>query len=158
LDVEIESAVSKDFEAIVALERQCFTSEAFSRQQLLYLLRDYSSTSLVARGADGGVVGFVIVQLDKDRDKSEKGEGVVFGHIVTLNVAVNFRRRGVARKLLFKCEEVLKLCGVFECRLEVRQANYVALALYRQMGYVEMGILRWYYGKEHGLYFKKKFS
>ena len=152
MDIQIEVASSIDLGAIVELERQCFTSEAFSVQQILYLLEECNSISLVAR-ISGDIVGFVILQIDTD-DYC----GVVFGHIVTLNVAVVFRRMGVAKMLLAMCEELLKLHGIFECRLEVRQANYAALELYRQMGYVESGLLKRYYGKEHGLYFKKKFS
>jgi ribosomal protein S18 acetylase RimI-like enzyme len=153
LDIEIVVASFEDLEAMMELERQCFTSEAFSRQQILYLLGDCNSISLVAKVNGGKVVGFVILQLETD----ETGQ-MVFGHIVTLNVAVVFRRMGVAQKLLLGCEVFLKLQGVFECRLEVRQDNYVALELYRQMGYVETALLKKYYGREHGLYFKKKFS
>jgi ribosomal protein S18 acetylase RimI-like enzyme len=151
VDVQIEVASSIDLATIMALERQCFTSEAFSRQQILYLLEDYNSISLTAR-VNGEIAGFIILQLDTDEE-----DGAVFGHIITLNVAAVFRRKGIAQKLLVRCEELLKLQGVFECRLEVRQANYGALKLYRQMGYVETGLLKKYYGKEHGLYFKKKF-
>jgi ribosomal protein S18 acetylase RimI-like enzyme len=154
LDLAIVVASFEDLEAMVELERQCFTSEAFSRQQLSYLLGDYNSISLVAKVNGGKIVGFVILQLENDATESS----VVFGHVVTLNVDVVFRRMGVAQKLLSECEAVLKLQGVFECRLEVRQANYAALELYRQMGYVETELLKKYYGKEHGLYFKKKFS
>ncbi|MDR2720135.1 MAG: GNAT family N-acetyltransferase [Nitrososphaerota archaeon] len=152
MDIQIEGVSATDLEAIVELERQCFTSEAFSRQQISYLLKDCNSISLVAR-VNGDIMGFVILQLDTDDEL-----GVVFGHIVTLNVAVVFRRRGVAKMLLVRCEELLKLQGIFECRLEVRKANYAALELYKQMGYVEVGLLKGYYGKEHGLYFRKQFS
>ena len=152
MDIQIENASATDLGTIVELEKQCFTSEAFSRQQISYLLKDCNSISLVAR-VNGDIMGFVILQLDID-----DASGVVFGHIVTLNVAVVFRRRGVAKMLLVRCEELLKLQGVFECRLEVRNANYAALELYKQMGYVEVGLLKGYYGKEHGLYFRKRFS
>jgi len=151
MDVHIAAAVFEDLNEIVELERQCFSSEAFSRHQIFYLLRDYGSISLVAR-VNGEAVGFVILQIENN----EKEEGG-FGHIITLNVAMSFRRMGVAQKLLFRCEELLKLRGVEECRLEVRASNYEALELYRRMGYVEVELLERYYGKENGLYFKKKF-
>ena len=152
MDIQVVVASIEDLEVVVALERECFSSEAFSRQQLSYLLRDDQAICLIAKVEGVGIVGFVILQLESDFV-----EGVVFGHVVTLNVAVVFRRRGVAQRLLLGCEEVLRLQGVFECRLEVRQSNGVALELYRQMGYVEVGVLKKYYGKEHGLYLKKSF-
>jgi len=152
MDIQIETALLEDLEVMVELERQCFLSEAFSRQQISYLLGDYNSISLVARVKEDkeGLVGFVILQLENEEEQK-----IVFGHIITLNVAVAFRRMGVARELLFRCEEILRLHGVFECHLEVRQTNYAAVELYRQLGYAELGLLKKYYGNEHGLYFKK---
>lgn len=150
MDIQVEEAPFDDFEAMMEIEKQCFLSEAFSRQQVAYLLRDCCSISLVAKVC-GEVVGFVIVQL-------EDYEGVVFGHVVTLSVVVGFRRMGIAQKLLFSCEGLLRLRGVVECYLEVRQTNFAALMLYKRLGYVEVGLLKRYYGgKEHGLCLKKSF-
>ncbi len=147
MDIRIEDASLKDLEQLVEIEKQCFTSEAFSRQQISYLLTDYNSISLIAK-TNGKIAGFIILQLENQED-------IIFGHIITLNVAVIFRRKGVAQKLLFDCEAILKSRGVTECRLEVRQDNSSALRLYRRLGYEEIGLLEGYYGKKHGLYLKK---
>ncbi|MCL1977916.1 MAG: GNAT family N-acetyltransferase [Candidatus Bathyarchaeota archaeon] len=149
MDIQIEAATLEDLRIMMAIEKQCFTSEAFSREQISYLLSDYNSISLTAK-VNGEIVGFVILQLENQDD-------IIFGHIITLNVAVPFRRMGVAQKLLFECEAILRLRGVTECRLEVRQANYAALRLYNRLGYIEIGLLENYYGNEHGLYLKKNF-
>jgi ribosomal protein S18 acetylase RimI-like enzyme len=150
MDIHIDAASLKDLQAMVELEQQCFTSEAFSRQQLSYLLKAYNSINLTAK-VNGELAGFVILQL-------ENQENIVFGHIVTLNVAMLFRRIGVAQKLLSECEAMLKLHGVTECRLEVRKTNSAALNLYKQLGYIEVGVLEKYYDNEHGLYLKKTFN
>jgi ribosomal protein S18 acetylase RimI-like enzyme len=147
MDIQIKVASLKDLQDMVALEQQCFTSEAFSRQQFSYLLKACNSINLTAK-VKGELVGFVILQL-------ENQDNIVFGHIITLNVAALFRRLGIAQKLLSKCETMLKLHGITECRLEVRKTNSAALELYKQLGYVEIGLLEKYYGNEHGLYLKK---
>ncbi|MGD6934645.1 MAG: GNAT family N-acetyltransferase [Candidatus Bathyarchaeia archaeon] len=147
MDIRIEDASLKYLGEMVEIENQCFTSEAFSRQQISYLLTDYNSISLIAK-VNSELAGFVILQLENEDD-------FVFGHVITLNVAVNFRRMGVAQKLLFECESILRSRGVTECRLEVRQDNHAAIKLYRHLGYVEIGLLEGYYGKKHGLYLKK---
>jgi ribosomal-protein-alanine acetyltransferase len=147
MTILIEDASLNDLGTMVEIEKQCFTSEAFSRQQISYLLTDYNSISLVAK-ANNEIAGFVILQFYRQDD-------TVFGHIITINVAVNFRRMGVAQKLLFECERILKSRSVLECRLEVRQDNAAAIGLYHQLGYVEIGLLEKYYGKKHGLYLKK---
>lgn len=149
MDLKIEDASLKYLDKMVEIEKQCFTDEAFSRQQISYLLMDYNTVSLVAK-VDSELVGFVILQLENQDD-------TVFGHIITLNVASKFRRKGVAQRMLLESESILRSRGITECRLEVRQDNSSALKLYETLGYVEIGLLEGYYGKKHGLYFKKNF-
>lgn len=147
MEIQIEDASLKYLDKLVDIEKQCFTSEAFSRQQISYLLTDFNTISLVAK-VNGEIAGFVILQL-------ETQDNVMFGHIITLNVAESFRMKGVAQRLLGECEDILKSRGVLECRLEVRQDNVAAINLYKRLGYVELGLLERYYGRKHGLYLKK---
>jgi ribosomal-protein-alanine acetyltransferase len=147
MDILVDDASLNDLGEMFEIEKECFTVEAFSRQQISYLLKDFNSISLVAK-IDGKIAGFVILQLDSVGS-------VVFGHIITLNVAVKFRRMGVAQRLLLECEDVLRSRGVVECHLEVRQDNAAAIGLYKRLGYEEIGLLEGYYGKKHGLYLKK---
>jgi len=147
MEIQIDDASLKYLDKLVQIEKQCFTSEAFSRQQISYLLTDFNTISLVAK-VNGEIAGFVILQL-------ENQDTVVFGHIITLNVAESYRKKGVAQRLLSECEDILKSRGVLECRLEVRQDNVAAINLYKRLGYVELGLLEGYYGRKHGLYLKK---
>ncbi len=147
MEIRIEDASLKYLDKMVEIEKQCFTSEAFSRQQISYLLTDYNTISLVAK-INSELAGFIILQLENQDD-------TVFGHIITLNVATDFRRLGVAQKMLAESENLLRSRGISECRLEVRQDNHVAIKLYKQLGYSEVGMLEHYYGKKHGLYLKK---
>jgi ribosomal-protein-alanine N-acetyltransferase len=79
----------------------------------------------------------------------------LFGHIITVNVAPSYRRKGIARKLLEEIEDIFKQKGISECHLEVREDNNAALKLYQSLGYQKIGKLERYYGKTHGLYLKK---
>lgn len=147
MDIKIEDASLTHLDRLFEIEQQCFTKEAFSRQQISYLITDYNTINLVAK-INNEIVGFTILQLESE-DYS------TFGHIITLNVASNFRRKGVAQKLLQEMESILKSRGITECRLEVRQDNAVAIKLYENLGYKEISVLDRYYGKAHGLYLKK---
>lgn len=148
MDIQLEDGSLRHLDELFEIEKQCFTSEAFSKQQISYLLTDFNSISLIAK-VTGEIAGFVILQLENQDD-------TVFGHIITLNVASRYRRMGVAQRLLLECEVILKSRGVGECRLEVRQDNNAAVKLYGRLGYVAVGLLEGYYGKKHGLYLKKK--
>ena len=80
---------------------------------------------------------------------------MTFGHMLTIDVASAYRRKGIAQKLLQEIETLLKEKGISECRLEVRENNNAALNLYQKMGYTKIGLLEEYYGTAHGLYLKK---
>lgn len=146
MELKIEAATLRLLDSLYQIEQQCFSEEAFSRRQIAYLLTDFNTIALVAK-VDFALAGFVIVQLETDE--------IVFGHVVTLNVAPSFRRKKVATQLLAAMERQLKLRGVGECRLEVREDNKSGIALYLKVGYCAVGRLERYYGKKHGLYLKK---
>jgi ribosomal protein S18 acetylase RimI-like enzyme len=151
MQVKIETATARNLNDLYLIERQCFNEEAFSKQQINYLLSDYNTISLVAK-VDDATAGFVIAHLEIE------GDSDVFGHIITLNVAGAFRHKGVAQALLGEIEKILLQKGISECRLEVRENNEAALKLYKKLGYLEIGKLEHYYGKAHGLYLKKRLS
>ena len=146
MEVKIETATIKIIDALCKIEEQCFDEEAFSKRQIAYLLTDYNTIALTAKtGSD--IAGFVIAQVETDDTD--------FGHIITLNVAPNYRHKSVATQLLCEIENLLKQRGINECRLEVREDNHAAIKLYHKLGYQTIGKLDRYYGKKHGLYLKK---
>ncbi len=143
----IESASIRDLGVLQEIEKQCFEKEAFTRQQLAYLLTDYNAIGLMAR-VDVGFVGFIIGRVDM-------GRSVHFGHVITLDVVPLYRRKGIAQHLLCRIETILGARGVKEVRLEVREDNLAALSLYQMFGFKRVGKLEGYYGDVHGLYLKK---
>ena len=147
MEIKIETATIKLLDKLYQIEEQCFDQEAFTKRQIAYLLTDYNTIALVAK-ANGDIVGFIIVQVEIEND-------TLFGHIITVNVAPSYRRKGIARKLLEEIEDIFKQKGISECHLEVREDNNAALKLYQSLGYQKIGKLERYYGKTHGLYLKK---
>ena len=129
------------------IEKQCFSCEAFSKQQIAYLLADYNAVGLEARVGEE-LVGFVIGRIDVNRT-------MPFGHIITLDVLPAYRRRGIAKQLMRSIEAVFHERGIKECRLEVREDNEAALGLYHKLGYDQIGKMESYYGNGNGLYLKK---
>jgi ribosomal-protein-alanine acetyltransferase len=148
MEVKIETATIKLLDKLYELETTCFDQEAFTRRQIAYLLTDYNTVALIAK-INGEVQGFIIVQAEIEND-------ALYGHIITINVSSNCRRKGIATKLLTETELILKQRGINEIRLEVREDNNSAIKLYQKVGFQKMGRLETYYGKKHGLYFEKK--
>jgi ribosomal-protein-alanine N-acetyltransferase len=150
MELTIETATTKLLDTLYEIEKQSFTQEAFSKREIAYMLEDYNGIALVAK-ADDVIAGFIIARIDVER-------GRMFGHILTLDVAPQFRRRGVAIRLLTELETLLSLKGAVECRLEVREDNAAAIDLYKKQGYLTVGRLRNYYGSAHGLYLRKNLN
>jgi ribosomal-protein-alanine acetyltransferase len=147
MDMKIEDISISNLGKLYEIEKQCFEQEAFTKQQLAYLLTDYNAIGLAAR-VNGEIAGFAIARVDIRRNEQ-------FGHIVTVDVAPAYRRKGIAQKLLHEVETILRERGIKECRLEVREDNVAALNLYQKLGYKKVGNLEKYYGNAHGLYLKK---
>jgi len=147
MEVTIEEASARLLDELYEIEKQCFEQEAFSKQQIAYLLTDYNAIGLAAR-INNEIAGFVIGRIDV-------GRNVTSGRILTLDVLPSHRRKGIAQRLLCEIETIFKERSIKECRLEVREGNVAASNLYHKFGYKEVGKLEKYYGNAHGLYLKK---
>lgn len=118
------------------LDQRCFIDgEAYSRETFEYLLTAPESVSYRAVMTDGSMVGFIVGIIEPDAT----------GHITTLGVAPEHRRRGVARNMLMKVEDGFRRRQVRILRLEVRSINIGAQDLYRQLGYAVTQRLPRYY-------------
>jgi ribosomal-protein-alanine acetyltransferase len=145
--VKIEGTLIRLLGKLYEIEKQCFGQEAFTKQQLIYLLTAYNAIGLAAR-VNSEIAGFAIARVDIGRNTS-------FGHILTIDIAPAYRRKGIAQKLLQEIETIFREKGIKECRLEVREDNVAALNLYQKLGYKKVGKLEKYYGDAHGLYLQK---
>ncbi len=139
LSIHIRRATADDLEALCGIERECFTIEAFTKEQLAYLLENPKSLSLTAQ-IDNEIAGFII-GLIYEHDTRRTG------HVYTIDVAVKHRRRGVGLRLLRELEQGFVENGVEICYLEARRGNVAALELYRKHGYIEADVLKDFYSE-----------
>jgi len=108
------------------LDQQCFVDgEAYSRETFEYLLTAPESVSYRAATSGGAMVGFVIGLIEPDHT----------GHITTVGVAPEHRRRHLGKRLMAHVEKGFKDRNVRVVRLEVRALNIPAQRLYQRLGY-----------------------
>ncbi len=143
----IESASIRHLDRLYTIEKECFDKEAFTKQQIASLLSDYNSISLIAK-ISSEIVGFIIGMVYYERNTP-------VGHILTIDVALTYRKRGIAQKLLQGIEKIFRERGLRAVHLEVREDNIAALRLYQKLGYKKITKLENYYGNAHGIYLKK---
>lgn len=149
MPISIERATVNDLEMLYNIERECFTLEAFTKQQIAFLLENPHNIRLAA-WENNEIAGFII-GLIQNFDETR------IGRIYTLDVAVKHRRKGIGLKLLNELERVFREKGVKDCYLEARTDNMAAQELYRKHGYTEVKQLKNYYSKGvHGVLLVKK--
>ena len=125
------------------LDQRCFIDgDAYSRETFEYLLTSPDSVSYRAVTSDGTMVGFIVGIVEPDAT----------GHITTLGVAPEHRRRGIANRMLKKVEEGFRRRDVRIARLEVRSVNTGAQDLYLKLGFnVTQRLPRYYSNGGDGL-------
>jgi ribosomal-protein-alanine N-acetyltransferase len=138
----IRPLTEKHLEEILKLNLRCFKAgENYTKYTFSYLLNEPNCLSYRAVTPCGQMVGFVFVITD------ESGAG----HITTIGVAPEHRRRGLANKLLRHAEEALRKRGVNTVMLEVRVGNAAAQNLYREFDYnIAQRLSQYYNNGEDG--------
>ena len=117
---------------VAELEKICF-SDPWSEKSVAYELTNPLSCWLVAV-EDGRVAGYI-------------GSQTVMGESDMMNVAVHpdYRRRGIAERLVNDLVEALKAFESHCLTLEVRESNDSARALYAKLSFCQVGLRKNYY-------------
>lgn len=133
---------AEDFEAVYRLDQACYPPGiAYSRTALREFLSEPGARAWVAEEEgplaprESGLVGFIIVRR----------VGAERGHVITLDVRADRRRRGLGRKLYETAEAWLAEQGVRRVRLETAVENAAAVAFWQKTGYEIVGLLPRYY-------------
>jgi len=118
------------------LDQRCFVDgEAYSRDTFEYLLTAPESVAYRVVTPSGAMVGFVIGLVEPDHT----------GHVTTVGVSPDHRRRQLASRLMLKVEQGFQRRSVRLVRLEVRSLNTPAQELYISLGYTITQRLPKYY-------------
>ena len=143
----IELMNSSHVAQIAQLEKICF-SDPWSERSIASELDNKLAFWLVA--VDGETVAGYI------------GSQTVMEETDMMNVAVHpdFRRRGIAENLVSILVEKLKEMGSHCLTLEVRASNEPAIALYKKLGFHEIGRRKNYYRnpREDALILRKEWE
>lgn len=131
----------RDLWAVRRVENLCFNDDAWPLPDIMAVLVWPGIIRLKA-AIGTTLVGFA----------SAETRGRV-GWITTLGVLPDYRRKGIARFLLLKCENYLNSQRVQLC---VRRSNISAQQLYLQMDYRQIDVWKRYYrGGEDALVMEK---
>lgn len=129
----IRPATTRDIDELLRLENACFDHDLLSRTDFRNALR--ASRCLVLVQADGERLAAYALLRMKGRQ----------GHLQSLAVDPEARRRGLGRALIAAAEEAARARGARHMQLELREDNGAAEALYESLGYRHHGTWLAYY-------------
>jgi [ribosomal protein S18]-alanine N-acetyltransferase len=130
-----------DLPRILEIERVCFT-QPWSEDSFREVVAGRSFASLAARAASGELMGYIVF--------SEAADEL---HILNVAVHPDYRRHGVASKMLAHLHNYAEERGREHAYLEVREKNRPAQDLYAKFGYKLLTIRKQYYpdDREHAI-------
>ena len=145
MKINIEKMTLKDLELIKDNLQQDF-DDFWNYNILNKELQNENSYYLVTKDENKQIVGFAGVQFILDEAD--------ITNIVTKKSA---RNSGIGTKLMEELIQICKQKNVLKITLEVNENNTIALKLYKNMGFVEIGQRKKYYnGKDTAIIMEKK--
>ena len=110
----------------------------------------------------GKVVGYVLGKMEDDdlsQAELQKGVKMAHGHITSISVLRDYRKLGIATKLMRACHHAMKT--VYKAKyvsLHVRVTNRAAFTLYKEvLGYETTSVAKEYYADKEDAYDMKLF-
>jgi len=148
-EITLRGYRSGDFEAMFALDEICFSPAfRFSRGAMRKFAEAKRARVVVAEQA-GKLVGFCIVHV-------ERGGGGRVGYVVTLDVAPEVRRSGLAKRMVMELERQVREEGAGAMVLHVSVENEGAVRFYESLGYERAFTEEDFYGDGLGAWVYRK--
>ena len=144
--MQIRAFQPEDLEGLYRLDQSCYPPGiAYSRYALREFLSAPGARAWVAEEEET-LVAFIIVRQT----------GGARGHIITLDVREDRRRRGIGTELLRAAEAWLAAQGVKRIRLETATDNAAAVTFWQRAGYATVAHLPRYYLAQQDAYRMEK--
>jgi len=133
-----------DIESVVNINRVCLP-ENYAPYFFLDTFNSSPQTFIVAE-SQGRVIGYIMCRIEHGFSDVRKLHFAKKGHIISVAVLPEFRRRNIGCGLVERALSALSDISADECFLEVRISNEPAIGLYRKLGFeATRTIPRYYY-------------
>lgn len=124
-----------DLPILSKIDQACFPpGVSYTKEELAAYIAHRSARTWVAED-EGSIVGFVVATREPAR----------IGHIITIDVVEDSRRRGAGRGLMNAAENWARKAKLVMTYLETAEDNHVAQAFYEKRGYRKVDKVERYY-------------
>jgi ribosomal-protein-alanine N-acetyltransferase len=132
-----------DISAIIEINMKALP-EHYSDYFYYEILSEFPETFLVAE-LEGRVVGYIMCRVEYGFAHLKRLGLARKGHVVSVAVLEEHRRKGLGTKLIALAEERMLKKSCTECYLEVRVSNQEGIDLYKRLNFIVTGKLDAYY-------------
>jgi len=149
--MRLREYTESDLGTIFALDEVCFEPPfRFSARAMRQFVEARNALTVVAESESSGeIAGFCIAHVERAR------KGLV-AYVVTLDVAPQHRRHGLARTMMERIEEQAREADCDAVALHVSVENEGAIAFYESEGYERSHMVKSFYGLGRHAYLYRK--
>lgn len=133
MNISIRLMTLDDVEQVVAIDQASF-SLPWPEKSFRFEVTDNPASRVWVAESDGKIIGMIVAWMFVDE-----------AHIATIATHPEFRRQGIASKLLIHTLHSVMSEGAKSSFLEVRAGNIAAQEMYRKLGFEETGRRPRYY-------------
>ena len=140
----------EDLESVTRINEACLP-ENYTDVFFIDLYRRYPETFVVAE-ENGHAIGYIMCRIEVGLSSLGLAGLMKKGHVVSIAVLPEHRRKGVAEALMAAAMEGMRQYKAKQCYLEVRVTNEAAVDLYRKLGFEISRTVRGYYADGEDAY------
>jgi ribosomal-protein-alanine N-acetyltransferase len=143
-----------DLQSVIEINRLCLP-ENYMDFFFMDLHQRFPETFIVAE-EDGKIVGYVMCRIEVGLASFGLGGLMRKGHVVSIAVLPQGRRKGVAQALMVAAMEGMRRYNAKQIYLEVRVTNGPGVALYKKLGFEVSRTIHGYYSDGEDAYVMSK--
>jgi len=143
-----------DLQSVMQINRVCLP-ENYTDIFFIDLHQRFPETFIVAE-EDGKIVGYVMCRIEVGLSSFGLGGLIRKGHVVSIAVLPQGRRKGVAQALMTTAMDGMLHYKAKQCYLEVRVTNAAGVALYKKLGFDVSRTSNGYYSDGEDAYVMSK--
>lgn len=143
-----------DLQNVMQINRLCLP-ENYTDYFFMDLYERFPETFIVAE-ENGKIAGYIMCRIEVGLSNNVFGGLIRKGHVVSIAVLPEYRRRGVAQGLVCKAIEGMRHYKAKLGYLEVRVTNSVGIALYKKLGFEISKTREGYYSDGESAYMMTK--
>ena len=147
--------VPDDLQSVMQINRVCLP-ENYTDFFFIDLHQRFPETFILAEEEGRKVAGYIMCRIEVGLSNYGFGGLIRKGHVVSIAVMPQNRRKGIAQALINKMLEGMKYYKAKQCFLEVRVTNEFGISLYKKLGFEITRTINGYYSDNEDAYVMTK--